>query len=72
MMILGVECLGVDHVDLRVHEEAPAPAFSLDSTPREGPPKQVIPAPWCPWTFLSTGAVVCLYCFTIPIRLQGK
>ena len=29
------------------------------------------PAPWVPWSLLSTGAVVCLYSFTIPKRMGG-
>ena len=34
-------------------------------------PKEFPPAPWVPWSLLSTGAVVCLYSFTIPKRMGG-
>ena len=72
-IILGISFLGIDRVTLRFHEEAPPPAaFSFSDAPKEGPPVQITPAPWWPWTFLSFGAVVCLYSFTIPWRVQGK
>ncbi len=72
LIILGVECLAVDHVDLRSHEEQQPSFFSFTGAPQEGPAKQIVPAPWWPWSFLSTGAVICLYSFTIPRRVQGK
>jgi hypothetical protein len=72
LMIVGMECLAVDRVDLKIHEEAPASAFSLGGAPQQGPAIQIIPAPWWPWSFLASGAVVCLYTFTIPRRVQGK
>ena len=66
-IILGIGFLGIHRVTLRFHDEAPPPsAFDLLDTPKEGPPTQIVPAPWWPWSFLSFGAVVCLYSFTIP------
>jgi hypothetical protein len=71
LVILGVECLGVEKVNLRIHE-APAAPSALDPAPKEGPAKQVTPQNWHPWSLMSIGAVICLYSFTIPRRMQGK
>ena len=71
-MILGLECLAVDRVDMRMHEGGGAARPSPCRRRRRGPAVQVIPAQWWPWSFLSTGAVICLYSFTIPRRVQGK
>ncbi|MGA2616573.1 MAG: hypothetical protein ABSF26_03125 [Thermoguttaceae bacterium] len=71
LVIFGMECLAVDQVYLRAHE-APRPAAGLfQSAAAEGPPLTFAPSPWMPWSFLSSGIVVCLYSFTIPRRL-GK
>jgi hypothetical protein len=68
LMIFGVECLAVERVVLRIHDNPPAtPGVEA----KEGPARQYSPAPWVPWSLLSSGAVVCLYSFTIPRRL-GK
>ena len=72
MLIFGLECLGIERVYLRVHEEPPPASSLLDSSPRAGSAKQFAPAPWMPWSILSSGAVVCLYSFTIPRRLGSK
>ena len=72
LMVLGIGSLSVEAVELKAHETlAPSP-LSLSNAPREGPPKLIVPAPWWPWSFLSAGAVTCLYSFTIPRRVQGK
>jgi hypothetical protein len=69
-MVLGVECLGIDRVLLRVHEEPVVAVWPFDGG-QAGPNKQLVPAPWAPWSLLSSGAVVCLYSFTIPKRVSG-
>lgn len=71
LMIFGLECLGVEKVTLKMHDPAPPAAAGADNPPKEGPQSQFSPAPWVPWSLLSSGAVVCLYSFTIPRRL-GK
>lgn len=70
LMLLGVQCLGVDRFVLNVHEP-PAPAESADAVAKPGPRREVVPPVWAPWSLLSTGAVVCLYSFTIPTRWKG-
>jgi hypothetical protein len=71
MMLLGVQCLGVSKFTLNLHDSPPAPTSLWDS-PTEGAQRTVTPRPWTPWTLISTGAVVCLYCFTIPRRIAGN
>lgn len=65
LVLLGVQCLGIDRFVLTVRE--PPTAAGLAS----GSAKEVVPPDWAPWSLISTGAVVCLYSFTIPSRLKG-
>ena len=72
VMILGVECLGVERVTLKMHDAPPAPVSPFDTESRTGAQKQIVPPPWAPWSLLSSGAVICLYSFTIPRRVSGN
>ena len=72
MILFGLECLAVERVYLRVHEDPLPAASAFETAPTVGPQKQFAPAPWVPWSLLSSGAVVCLYSFTIPRRVNGK
>jgi hypothetical protein len=71
-MILGVECLGVERITLKIHDDPPEPTSFLETKAAEGPAKQVVPPPWAPWSLLSSGAVMCLYSFTLPRRVSGS
>jgi hypothetical protein len=71
LMIAGAECLAVDRVTWRTPAE-PQAAVSILPKPPAQKSKEFPPAPWVPWSLLSTGAVVCLYSFTIPKRLGSK
>jgi hypothetical protein len=57
--LLGVEALAVDKAVLKVGP-------NTQSTWRE-----VMPPDWVPWSLLGTGAVVMLYSFTIPQRVNA-
>jgi hypothetical protein len=72
VMILGVECLGVERVTLKMRDAPPAPVSPFDTESRTGAQKQIIPPPWAPWSLLASGAVICLYSFTIPRRVSGN
>ena len=71
LMLLGVQCLGVEKVNLKMRDPPP-PASPFDSEPKEGALKELNPPPWAPWSLLSSGAVMCLYSFTIPRRVSGN
>ena len=71
LIIAGAECLAVERVYWRVHDEPRAAAFPLQNSPPSAQ-KEFPPAPWLPWSLLSSGAVVCLYSFTIPKRMGTK
>jgi hypothetical protein len=71
LMIFGMECLGVERMNLKLHEEPPAPVSPFDTEAKVGAQMQLTPPAWAPWSLLSTGAVVCLYSFTIPKRVAG-
>jgi hypothetical protein len=72
LMLLGVQCLGVEQFTLKLREEPLPPVSPFDDNPRVGAPKKITPEPWTPWSLLSSGAVVCLYSFTIPRRVSGN
>lgn len=71
LVILGVECLGVETVNLKMREPPQQSALPWETGPKLGPHKKITPPPWAPWSLLSSGAVVCLYSFTIPRRVKS-
>ena len=78
MLLLGAQCLGVGKFILKLREPPQQQASQLVETaelavgrePESGPKRVVVPPDWAPWSLLSTGAVVCLYSFTIPRRVK--
>ena len=72
LMILGLECLGVERVSLKMREDTPPSSALLEDDQKVGPRRVLTPPGWAPWSLLSSGAVVCLYSFTIPLRVRGK
>jgi len=74
MLLLGGQCLGVQKFTLKVRD-APVVKQALDGsgerTVKPGAKKVVQPRPFVPWSLMSTGAVVCLYSFTLPRRWNG-
>jgi hypothetical protein len=58
--LLGVEALAVERAVLKRPENAPS-----------APQKVVVPPDWAPWSLMGGGAVVVLYSFTIPRRVNG-
>ena len=70
LILFGAQCLGVATFKLRIYEDQPA-ASMLDIIPGPVPQKTFSPAPWAPWSLMATGAIVCLYSFTIPKRMSG-
>jgi len=73
MMILGAQCLGVQKFVLKVCEPAQQQADAFgNQVEKLGPKREIAPPPWAPYSLISTGAVVCLYSFSIPGRLKAK
>jgi hypothetical protein len=58
--LLGIEALAIERAVLKVN------ASNAQTSWRE-----VIPPDWAPWSLLGAGAVVMLYSFTIPQRVNG-
>ncbi len=71
VFILGVECLGVEQINLH-KRDAPPPVSPWDPGVNEGPQITLTPPRWAPWSLMGSGAVVCLYSFTIPRRIKGE
>ena len=69
LVLLGAQCLGVEKFTLKPKQPASQSASLGDA--RAGAGKEIVPPPWAPWSLMSTGAVVCLYSFTIPSRLKS-
>ncbi|RIK79770.1 MAG: hypothetical protein DCC67_10065 [Planctomycetota bacterium] len=58
--ILGVEAIAIDQAVLKRPEGQPTASQ-----------KVVAPPDWAPWSLLGAGAVVVIYSFTIPKRMNG-
>jgi hypothetical protein len=71
LMLFGMECLGVERMNLKMRDPPPPKGGLFDDETKEGAQKQLTPPDWAPWSLLSTGAVMCLYSFTIPKRVAG-
>jgi hypothetical protein len=71
LILFGVECLGVEKMNLKLREAPPAPVSPFDLEAKTGAQVQFAPSPWIPWSLLSSGVVMCIYSFTIPRRVAG-
>jgi len=76
LILLGAECLGVEKFVLKDRRPAAQqnenPFLFGPAQPEVGPHRELVPPPWAPWSLMSTGAVVCLYSFSIPNRFNSK
>jgi hypothetical protein len=72
LILLGSQLLTVDRVVLKLHERS-SERIDLFGTKsiETGPARTLAPPPWVPWTLMTSGAVTCLYSFTIPRRAAG-
>ena len=75
LILLGVQCLGIQKFILKAREPVVQQAHQTflfrPGPPQVGPQKEVVPPSWAPWSLMSTGAVVCLYSFSIPNRMNS-
>jgi len=58
--LLGVQALAVERAVLKV-----------DTNMAQSGWREIVPPDWAPWSLLGTGAVVVLYSFTIPQRVNA-
>ena len=58
--LLGVEALAIEKAVLKV-----------EATSAQDALREIVPPDWAPWSMLAAGAVVMLYSFTIPQRVNG-
>lgn len=70
LVILGVQCLGVQKFVLK-GDAPPTNDIFADAKAAVTPRREIVPQPWVPYSLMSTGTVVCLYCFSIPSRVKG-
>jgi hypothetical protein len=73
VFLLGAECLVVEQAVLHPSRQSKAATADGSSilAPPAAPQTVIRPPEWVPWTFMSAGAVVILYSFTIPRRAAG-
>ena len=76
LILLGAQCLGIQKFILKarqpVVEQAQQAFLFRPEQPQVGSPRELVTPAWAPWSLMSTGAVVCLYSFSIPARLNTK
>ena len=58
--LLGVEALALERAVLKV-----------DAASAQTGWREIVPPDWAPWSLMGAGAVVMLYSFTIPQRVNG-
>lgn len=71
LCILGAECLLIDKAVLASSASKPASSGAFAESVSTENPKEIQPPEWAPWTLISMGAVVMLYSFTIPKRVNS-
>jgi len=67
--ILGAECLLIDKAVL-TNPEPQGTVMTRAAQPL-AQSREFIPPPAAPWTLMSVGSVIVLYCFTLPVKLKG-
>ena len=73
LLLLGGQGLTVEKVVLKIHAPAREKTdFLGNRVVEKGAPRTLVPPEWVPWTLISSGAVTCLYSFTIPRWASGK
>jgi hypothetical protein len=79
LIILGVECLGVETFHLTLSGDPPPKTspkylggFWADEGAVVAPKKTYRPPTWMPWSLLATGAVTCLYSFSLPMHMKRE
>ncbi len=74
VFLLGAQCLAVDRFILksRLPPTKAENAIFSSAEPKLGPNRVVAPREYSPWIFMSLGAVVCGYSFTLPRRWTAK
>ncbi len=66
LCILGIEFLVIDEAIV-----TRAPAHAVLATGENSGSQQIKVQEWMPWSFLSAGAVIILYTFTLPKRFHS-
>ncbi len=64
VFLMGFECLGVQKFILKSETIVEQSAFA--GAQESSSNRVLTPPDWVPWSLMSTGAVVCLYCFSLP------
>ncbi len=79
LIILGVECLGVETFHLTLRGDPPPETspqyfsgFLADEGTALAPKRIYTPPSWMPWSLLGTGAVTCLNSFTLPRHMKSE
>jgi hypothetical protein len=71
LCIVGMECLGVQEVVLKARVPAPKSDAVAIGAPTPGAQRKIVPPDYAPWSLMGLGAVVVLYAYDVPRRLQG-
>lgn len=60
--LLGVEALAIEKAVFKKPAQGESRLIQRD---------EIVPPEWAPWSLMASGAVVVLYSFTIPRRVNG-
>jgi hypothetical protein len=72
MVLLGVQCLGVQKFVLKETQTVVEPVGVLGEMKAVTSHREYSPQPWVPYSLMTTGVVVCIYTYTLPRLVKGK
>jgi len=72
VFLLGTQCLVVDKFVLKSRAAMIQTNWLGRTETALGPHREIIPKEWAPWSFMSGGAVVCLYAAAISNKMTKK
>lgn len=72
VVLLGAQCLVIQKFVLTSQEVVIQETSGLLGAEKTQVTrkKELTPAPWAPWSLMSTGVITCIYSFTIPARVK--
>jgi hypothetical protein len=70
VFLLGAQCLVIDKFVMRSRVTTVTTNWMGNPETTTGPQREFVPTEWAPWSFMSGGAVVCLYAVAISNKMK--
>ena len=70
VFLLGAQCLVVDKFVLKSRSQAAQTNWLGQTEAILGPPREIVPTEWAPWSIMAGGAVIWLYAVAISNKMK--